>query len=54
MPFWKKTNLKKFAFICVHDSNVPFPNNDSKTREEVLARLDADKWIEAMKAELNA
>jgi hypothetical protein len=54
MPFWKKTNLKKSAFICVHNLNVPIPNNNPKTREEVLTHLNADKWIEAMKAELNA
>jgi hypothetical protein len=33
--------------------NVPIPNNDAKTREEVLAHPDADKWIEVMKAELH-
>jgi hypothetical protein len=54
MPFWKKINLKKSAFICVYDLNVPISNNNPKTREEVLACLDADKWIKAMKAELNA
>jgi Reverse transcriptase (RNA-dependent DNA polymerase) len=46
--------LKKSIFVCVYDSNVSISNNDSKTREEALARSDADKWIEAMKAELDA
>jgi Reverse transcriptase (RNA-dependent DNA polymerase) len=54
VPFWKKTNLKKSTFICVHNPNVPIPNNNPKTREEVLTRPDADKWIEAMKTELNS
>jgi hypothetical protein len=38
IPFWKKTNLKKSAFVCIHDLNVPILNNDPK--------------IEVMKAEL--
>jgi hypothetical protein len=46
--------LKKSAFICIHDLNIPIPNNDLKTREEALAHQDADKWIKVMKAELNA
>jgi hypothetical protein len=53
VSFWKKTNLKKFTFIYIHNLNVPIPNNDPKTQEEVLARPDADKWIKTMKAELN-
>jgi hypothetical protein len=53
VPFWKKTNLKKFAFVCVHNPNIPIPNNNPKTRE-ALTCLDADKWIKVMKAELNA
>jgi hypothetical protein len=52
MPFWKKTNLKKFAFVCVHDLNVPIPNNNLKI-QEVLTHPDADKIIEVMKAELD-
>jgi hypothetical protein len=31
IPFWKKTNLKKSAFICIHDLNVPISNNNPKT-----------------------
>jgi hypothetical protein len=44
----------KLEEVCIHDLNVPIPNNNLKTREEALARLDANKWIEAMKAELDA
>jgi predicted ATP-dependent Lon-type protease len=54
MLFWKKTNLKKSTFVCSHDSNVPISNTDPKTREKALTRLNADKWIEVMKAELDA
>jgi hypothetical protein len=43
MPFWKKTNLKKSIFICVHNLNVSISNNDLKTQKETLVCLDADK-----------
>jgi hypothetical protein len=46
--------LKKSAFVCIHDLNVPIPNNDPKIQEEALACPDADKWIEVMKAKLDA
>jgi hypothetical protein len=49
----KEDKLEEVTFIYIHDPNVPIPNNDPKTREEVLAYSDADKWIEVMKAELN-
>jgi hypothetical protein len=46
--------LKKSIFVCIHNPNGPISNNDPKTQEEVLACPDADKWIKAMKAELDA
>jgi hypothetical protein len=46
--------LKKSTFICIYDLNVPILNTNPKTREEVLASLDADKWIKVMKAKLDA
>jgi hypothetical protein len=53
MPFWKKTNLKKSIFIYIHDSNVLISNTNPKTQKEVLARLNADKWIKVIKAEFD-
>jgi hypothetical protein len=53
----KHTVLKedKLEEVCICMClNVLILNNNPKKQEKALARLDTDKWIEVMKAALDA
>jgi hypothetical protein len=50
----EKDKLEEVYIYMYPQLEYTIPNNDLKTREEVLTRPDADKWIEAMKAKLHA